>query len=87
MADADVYKNIVSDLIKKQMIILGPDIALSTAQKVQGLTIDKDGNVTEISGDPKAIMEGVTSEYIKFSGEIAQTTLNAVLEKYPEIEQ
>lgn len=85
MADLDVYKNMLSDLIKKQMIMLGPNVALGTAKKVAGLSVSDDGSVTEITGDPQTVLGGVASEYMKLSGQIAQMTLNTVLEKYPTI--
>jgi hypothetical protein len=44
MAD-EQYKQMLTDLIKKQMVVLGPNIALDKARKVSGLKISDDGNV------------------------------------------
>lgn len=87
MADADVYKSMLSDLIKKQMIMLGPSVALGTARKVPGLTVEEDGTVVEITGDPQTVMEGVADAFMNLSGRIAQMTLKTILEKYPGIKQ
>lgn len=79
------YKNILTDLIKKQMIMLGPSVALGTAKKNGTLTIGEDGTVSGITGDPKAAMSGLAQAYMVLSGQIAQSALNSILEKYPDI--
>lgn len=85
MADVDIYKNMLSDLIKKQMIMLGPNVALGTVQKVSGITVSEDGTVTDITGEPQVVMEGVANAFMNLSGQIAQMTLKTILEKYPTI--
>ncbi len=84
--DISNYKKMLSDLIKKQMVMLGPNIALDKARKVPGLTIDDAGEVTAISGDPRLVLKGVANEYMTLSGQIAQMTLNTLLEKYPGLD-
>lgn len=79
------YKKMLTDLVQKQMIILGPNIALDKARKVPGIKVDDSGAVTEISGDPHLVLKGVANEYLNLSGQIAQMTLNILLEKYPNI--
>ena len=85
MADVDIYKNMLSDLIKKQMIMLGPNVALGTVRKVSGITVSEDGTVTDITGEPQVVMEGVANAFMNLSGQIAQMTLKTILEKYPTI--
>lgn len=87
MTDIDEYKNMLSDLIKKQMVMLGPNVALGIARKINGLNVGDDGTVTDISGDPQIVMEGVANEYMKLSGQIAQMTMETILEKYPGIKK
>lgn len=87
MVDVDTYKSMLTDLIKKQMVMLGPNVALGTARKVNGLTVSEDGTVTEIMGDPQTVMEGVANSYMSLSGQIAQMTLKTILEKYPGLKQ
>ena len=79
----DDYKKMLSDLIQKQMVVLGPNIALDKARKVPGVTLNDDGSVKDIKGDPQMILKGVANEYMQLSGQIAQMTLNSLLEKYP----
>lgn len=84
--DPSNYKKMLSDLIKKQMVMLGPNIALDKARKVTGVAVNDEGEVTDISGDPRLVLKGVANEYMTLSGQIAQMTLNTLLEKYPGIE-
>lgn len=81
----DDYKKMLTDLIQKQMVVLGPNIALDKARKVPGVTVSDDGTVQTVVGDPQMILKGVANEYMTLSGQIAQMTLNSLLEKYPGI--
>lgn len=81
------YQNLFSDLIKKQMVMLGPGVALSKARKVAGLTVDDFGTVTAIAGDPQEALKSLAGEYMALSGQIAQMTLDSLLEKYPGIKK
>ena len=83
MPDHEEYKKMLTDLIQKQMVVLGPNIALDKAKKIPGLSVNEEGGVTEITGDPQMILKGVANEYMALSGQIAQMTLNTLLEKYP----
>lgn len=84
--ELDSYKKMLSDLIQKQMVMLGPNIALDKARKVPGVTVTDAGQVTNIEGDPRLVLKGVANEYMTLSGQIAQMTLNTLLEKYPGIQ-
>ena len=83
--DHEDYKKMLTDLIQKQMVVLGPNIALDKARKIQGLSLNDDGTVKEVSGDPQMVLKGVANEYMALSGQIAQMTLNTLLEKYPTV--
>lgn len=87
MAEDSEYLALLSDLVKKQMIMLGPSVAIAKARKVLELTVAEDGQVTAISGDPRAALEKLAGEYMSLSGQIAQTTLQSLLEKYPSLKQ
>ena len=87
MSEQEDYQSLLTDLIKKQMVMLGPNVALGTARKVNGLTVSEDGSVTDIIGDPQTVMEGVANSYMSLSGQIAQMTLKTILEKYPGLKQ
>lgn len=85
MSDNDQYKQMLTDLIQKQMVVLGPNIALDKARKIPGLKIGDDGTVIDISADPQLVLKGVANEYMQLSGQIAQMTLNSLVEKYPTL--
>lgn len=85
MIDQEDYKKMLTDLIQKQMVVLGPNIALDKARKVPGIKIADDGMVLDMDGDPPMVLKGVANEYMNLSGQIAQMTLNSLLEKYPSV--
>jgi hypothetical protein len=85
MAENEEYGKMLTDLIQKQMVVLGPNIALDKARKIQGLKVSDDGTVLEITGEPQMVLKGVANEYMMLSGQIAQMTLNSLLEKYPQM--
>ena len=75
MPGQEEYKKILSDLIKKQMVILGPNIALDTARKVAGLTIADDGEVLQLAGDGQMVLKALGNAYVDLSGPVAKLTL------------
>lgn len=79
------YQQILTDLIQKQMVMLGPNVALATARKVSGLSMADDGVVTTLSGDPQVILSAVAKQYMALSGAIAQMTLESIIAKYPGV--
>ena len=79
------YKKAISDIIKKQMEIVGPVVALSVAQKATSVKVSPVGEVLEIIGDPKIALEQVAEAYIAFSGEISKMILKSVMKSYPDI--
>jgi hypothetical protein len=81
------YQDLMTDLVKKQMVMLGPGVAVSKARKIAALTVTDDGQVTAVAGDPQAALNQLVSEYMNLSGQIAKMTLTSLLEKYPEIQK
>lgn len=85
MSDQDDYQSLMTDLVKKQMVMLGPTVALAKARKVATLTVADDGQVSAIAGDPASALNQLATEYMNLSGQIAQMTLQSLLERYPGI--
>lgn len=85
MSTQEDYLALLTDLVKKQMVMLGPGIALAKARKVGSLTVAEDGQVTAISGDAQAALNQLATEFMNLSGQIANATLKSLLEKYPGI--
>ncbi len=78
------YKKVLTDVIKKQMIILGPNITLTKARNVKGLTITDDGTVTEIQGHPQELIQGLIDQFVQLSGLIVKKTMEPLLSIYPD---
>ncbi len=58
---------------------------MDKARKIPGIKINDDGAVVDVDGDPQMVLKGVANEYMALSGQIAQMTLNTLLEKYPTL--
>jgi hypothetical protein len=85
MDSAENYKNLISEIIHKQMDILGSEIAIRKAKNVSGLKVNDAGEVSQISGDPTQVLQKLIDEYISLSGEIVKNILGPVFAKYPDI--
>lgn len=85
MADNEKYKILLTEIIKKQIIILGPDISVLKARNIKELTIEDDGTVTEINGDPQQILQKLIDEYVSLSGLIVKNIVGTIMTKYPEL--
>jgi len=80
--DSD-YKQLLSQLIKKQMLILGSEITLSKVRNVTGVTVDINGDVQKIEGDPQALLQSLINQFVELSGLIVKKTMESILTSYP----
>lgn len=86
MEEKKRYKALMSEVIAKQAIILGPEIAVLKARNVSGITVDDNGIVTDVTGNnPSQILKKLVDEYISLSGEIVRNVMKPIFDKYPEI--
>lgn len=85
MDNKNQYHDLITEIISKQILILGPDIALHKAEQVAGLKLDKDGKILSLGGDEQAILQQLVDKYIELSGEIVKNILTPVFAKYPSI--
>ncbi len=81
-SDTD-YKTLFSQLIKKQMLVLGPDITLAKVKNVIGITVDINGDVQKIEGDPQKLLQGLINQFVELSGMIVKKTMESILTSYP----
>ncbi len=81
-SDTD-YKSLFSQLIKKQMLVLGPDITLAKVKNVIGITVDINGDVQKIEGDPQQLLQGLINQFVELSGMIVKKTMESILTSYP----
>lgn len=73
------YKNLLTDVIKKQILILGHQIVTEKVKLVNGISIDEDGNVLEINGDPQKIIQALINQFVELSGLIVKKTMEPLL--------
>jgi len=73
------HQKLLTDVIKKQIVILGPDITLAKARNVAGLTVADDGTVTAITGDPKLLTQQLVDQFMELSGLIVKKTMEPLL--------
>lgn len=80
------YKQMLTEIIKKQIIILGPQIAVLKARGVPGLKVADDGTVIGVDAPEQVILQKLIDEYVALSGEIVKNAVNSIFEKYPSIQ-
>lgn len=81
------HKQLLTAIIQKQIIILGPQMALIKARNVPEIEVSDDGTVTQIKGNPTVATQKLIDEYIALSGLIVKKTMEPLLAKYPKISQ
>lgn len=81
------YKTLMTEIIEKQSVILGPEIAILKARSVSGLRVSDDGKVTDIKGDSQEILQHLVQKYVELSGQIVKSALGSIFEKYPTIKR
>jgi len=77
------YKQLFTQLIKKQMLILGPEITLAKVKNVSGITVDPTGEVQNIEGDPQQLLQALINQFVELSGLIVKKTMESILTSYP----
>lgn len=78
------YKQLLTEVIQKQMVILGPTITLAKARNVKGLTVADDGTVTQMEGQPQELIQGLIDQFVQLSGLIVKKTMEPLLSIYPD---
>lgn len=87
MEQIEQYKSVMSEIIAKQSVILGPEMAVMRAKKVEGLEIGENGVVTGVQGNPADVLKRLIDTYVELSGQIVKNALGPIFMKYPEIQQ
>ena len=83
--DTQQYLALISEIIKKQSVILGPEIAILKARSVPGLMVDNDGKVTGVGDNPKETLQNLVDQYVELSGLIVKNALGSIFAKYPDL--
>lgn len=85
MNEQEQYSALISEIIKKQSLILGPEIAILKARSVPGLMVDNDGKVTGVGDNPKETLQSLVDQYVELSGLIVKNALGSIFAKYPDL--
>ena len=85
MNEKEQYTALISEIIKKQSLILGPEIAILKARSVPGLMVDNDGKVTGVGDNPKETLQSLVDQYVELSGLIVKNALGSIFAKYPNL--
>ncbi|MDO8481704.1 MAG: hypothetical protein Q7S75_01305 [bacterium] len=85
MNEKEQYTALISEVIKKQSLILGPEIAILKARSVTGLMVDNDGKVTGVGDNPKETLQNLVDRYVELSGLIVKNALGSIFAKYPDL--
>lgn len=81
------YQKLLTDVIKKQIVVLGPNITLAKARNVKGLTIADDGTVTQITENPQEVTQQLVNQFMELSGLIVKKTMEPLLSIHPSPSQ
>lgn len=85
MNQEEQYKAVISEIIAKQSLILGPEMAIMRAKKIEALDISPKGEVVSIKGDPAEALKKLVDIYVELSGQIVRNALTPIFIKYPEV--
>lgn len=76
---AQEVQKLLTDAIRKQMIILGPQITLLKTRNVHSLTITDDGAVVGINGNPQTAVTQFLEQFRDLSAPLVKKTMQPLL--------
>lgn len=79
---ANDIRQTIQEVIRKQAVILGPDIAVLKAREVGGLRVSDDGEVLSLAGDHLEILQSLVDNYVSLSGQIVRKAMEPLLKKH-----
>jgi hypothetical protein len=81
------YLSLMSEIIAKMAVVFGPDIAILKAKSVAGLSVDNNGNVTDIKGDTVQTAKELVDFYMELSDQATKNAIDLIFAKYPQIKK
>jgi hypothetical protein len=80
MSDAaQLYQKLLTDTIRKQMLILGPQITLLKIHNVPELTVSEDGTVASLGPKPEETVTRFLEEFRELSAPLVKKTMQPLL--------
>ena len=84
MADSkEEFISLFNEIVQRQMVVLGPDISVIIAKKVEGMKFNDEGKVTDFDGEPQVLLQNLINGYVNLSGLIVRKTIEPLLAKHP----
>ena len=72
------YETIINTIMRGKVRTFG-ELAVKKANNVSGLSINEDGKVISISGDPIEVIHELLTDFEKIAGEISTTSARAAI--------
>lgn len=82
--DISEYQIILSQVIKKQLAVLGPDVTLTKLAKINGIKVSDTGTIMSIHEDPTALSEELIEEFMSLSGPVVHATMQPLLDYHAQ---
>jgi hypothetical protein len=85
MVPIQTYKKFITELVRRHMVIFGPNIAKEIASSIPGLRVNETGEVTAIAGAPLEAMQKLMGRYQELSEPVALLQFRLLLDQYADI--
>jgi len=87
MPTSDIdFLNLLTDIIQKQIVILGRDVVLRKARSIGKITIDDTGAVTAVEGEAKVYLKSLIVSLAEISPESIRKTIEPMVSGNPELQ-
>ncbi len=83
MQNSEDSKKILTEVIRRQVAILGPDITIAKVKNVPGIQVNEKGEVLSIEGDPQVLLTALINQFVELSGLIVKKTMESILLSQP----
>lgn len=71
MNEEDLYKQILTSLIQKQMLLVGKNDAIERVKNIHGIKINEEGKVLEIDQNLNGVLDSVLEAFTNFPSLVA----------------
>mgnify|MGYP000327150377 CR=1 FL=1 len=85
MVPIQTYKKFLTELVRRHMVIFGPNIAREIAATIPGLSLSATGEVTSIAGPPLEATQKLMGKYQELSEPVALLQFRLLLNQYSDI--
>ncbi len=78
------YKELYTEIITRQVVILGSRLAITKAKSISSLVVSESGQVIDYQGDPQKILNDLISVYVSIFGTIVLESIKPIVENFSE---